>query len=94
MHRAIAVTPVVHVPVPVCVPVPVRVPVRVTLALKFSRIPYLDNQDVLYTYSCNMLKNNMMHKCNTIQIRVDFLTTISQNRQFKPLGKNEVGGHA
>ena len=37
VHRAIAVTPVVHVPVPV------RVPVRVTLALKFSRSPYLDN---------------------------------------------------
>ena len=36
MHRAIAVIPVVHVPVPV------RVPVRVTLALKFSRSPYLD----------------------------------------------------
>ena len=39
VHRAIAVTPVVHVPV--LVPVPVRV--RVTLALKFSRSPYLDN---------------------------------------------------
>ena len=37
VHRAIAVTPVVHVPVPV------RVPVRVTLALKFSGSPYLDN---------------------------------------------------
>ena len=33
VHRAIAVTPVVHVPVPV----------RVTLALKFSRSPYIDN---------------------------------------------------
>ena len=33
VHRAIAVTPVVHVPVPV----------HVTLALKFSRSPYLDN---------------------------------------------------
>ena len=43
VHRAIAVTRVVHVPVPVCVPVPVPVPVRVTLALKFSRSPYLDN---------------------------------------------------
>ena len=45
MHRAIAVTPVVHVPVPVPVRVPVRVPMRVhvTLALKFSRSPYLDN---------------------------------------------------
>ena len=31
VHRAIAVNPVVHVPV------------RVTLALKFSRSPYLDN---------------------------------------------------
>ena len=31
VHRAIAVTPVVHVPV------------LVTLALKFSRSPYLDN---------------------------------------------------
>ena len=41
VHRAIAVTPVVHVPVPVRVPVRVRV--RVTLALKFSRSPYLDN---------------------------------------------------
>ena len=39
MHRAIAVTPVVHVPVPVRV----CVPVLVTLALKFSRSPYLDN---------------------------------------------------
>ena len=35
VHRAIAVTPVVHVPIPVRV--------RVTLALKFSRSPYLDN---------------------------------------------------
>ena len=41
-----------------------------------------------------MLKNNMMHKCNIIQIRVDFLNIISQNRKLKPLGKNEVGGHA
>ena len=41
VHRAIAVTSVVHVPVPVPVRVPVRV--RVTLALKFSRSPYLDN---------------------------------------------------
>ena len=49
---------------------------------------------VLYTYSCNMWKNNMMHKCNTTQIRVNFLIIISQNRKFKPLGKNEVGGHA
>ena len=39
VHRAIAFTPVVHVPVRV----PVRVRVRVTLALKFSRSPYLDN---------------------------------------------------
>ena len=37
VHRAIAVTQVVHVPVTV----PVRV--RVTLAFKFSRSPYLDN---------------------------------------------------
>ena len=37
VHRAIAVTPVVHIPVPM------RVQVRVTLALKFSRSPYLDN---------------------------------------------------
>ena len=29
VHRAIAVTPVVHVPVPVCVPVPVRVTLKV-----------------------------------------------------------------
>ena len=36
----------------------------------------------------------MMHKCNTTQIRVNFLIIISQNRKFKPLGKNEVGGHA
>ena len=34
MHRAIAVTPVVHVPVPV----------RVTLALKFPRSPFLAHQ--------------------------------------------------
>ena len=37
VQRAIALTPVVHVPVRV------RVPVRVTLALKFSISPYLDN---------------------------------------------------
>ena len=46
VHRAIAVTPVVHVPVPVPVRVPVRVCVRVTLALKFSRSPYLDNHSL------------------------------------------------
>ena len=45
VHRAIAVTPVVHVPVPVRVCV--RVPVRVTLALKFSRSPYLDKHSYL-----------------------------------------------
>ena len=39
VHRAIAVTPVVHVPVPVCV----SVRMRVTLVLKFSISPYLDN---------------------------------------------------
>ena len=33
VHRAIAVTPVVHIPVPV----------HVTLALKFSRSLYLEN---------------------------------------------------
>ena len=40
VHRAIAVTPDVHVSVPV--------PVRVTLALKFCRSPYLDIRKHLY----------------------------------------------
>ena len=61
VHRAIAVTPVVHVPVPV--PVPVRVPVlvpvrvRVTLALKFSRSPYLDNHssESIHTWTIDTL---------------------------------------
>ena len=44
VHRAIAVTPVVHVPVPLRV----RVRMRVTLALKFSRSPYLDNRKHSY----------------------------------------------
>ena len=35
VHRAIVVTPIVHVPVPVRV--------RVTLAVKLYRSPYLDN---------------------------------------------------
>ena len=55
VHRAIAVTPVVHVPVPMCVPVPV--PVRVTLALKFSRSPYLDNHssESIHTWTIDTL---------------------------------------
>ena len=50
---AIAVTPVVRVPVPVCVPVPVRV----TLALKFSRSPYLDNHssESIHTWTIDTL---------------------------------------
>ena len=53
VHRAIAVTSVVHVPVPVCVPVPVRV----TLALKFSRSPYLDNHssESIHTWTIDTL---------------------------------------
>ena len=46
VHRAIAVTPVVHVPVPVRVPVRVRV----TLALKFSRSPYLEHSYLDHRY--------------------------------------------
>ena len=55
VHRAIAVTPVVHVPVPVPVRVPVRV--RVTLALKFSRSPYLDNHSLesIHTWTIDTL---------------------------------------
>ena len=55
VHRAIAVTPVVHVPVPVRVRV--RVPVRVTLALKFSRSPYLDNHssESIHTWTIDTL---------------------------------------
>ena len=51
VHRAIAVTPVVHVPVPV----PMRV--RVTLALKFSRSPYLDNHssESIHTWTIDTL---------------------------------------
>ena len=51
VHRAIVVTPVVHVPVPVCVPV------RVTLALKFSRSPYLDNHssESIHTWTIDTL---------------------------------------
>ena len=57
VHRAIAVTPVVHVPVPVRVRVRVRVPVRVTLALKFSRSPYLDNHssESIHTWTIDTL---------------------------------------
>ena len=53
VHRAIAVTPVVHVPVPVRV----CVPVRVTLALKFSRSPYLDNHssESIHTWTIDTL---------------------------------------
>ena len=49
VHRAIAVTPVVHVPVPVHV--------RVTLALKFSRSPYLDNHssESIHTWTIDTL---------------------------------------
>ena len=55
VHRAIAVTPVVHIPVPVRVRV--RVPVRVTLALKFSRSPYLDNHssESIHTWTIDTL---------------------------------------
>ena len=51
VHRAIAVTPVVHVPVRV------RVPVRVTLALKFPRSPYLDNHssESIHTWTIDTL---------------------------------------
>ena len=51
VHRAIAVTSVVHVPVPV----PVRV--LVTLALKFSRSPYLDNHssESIHTWTIDIL---------------------------------------
>ena len=47
VHRAIAVTPVVHVPVRV----------RVTLALKFSRSPYLDNHssESIHTWTIDTL---------------------------------------
>ena len=57
VHRAIAVTPVVHVPVPVRVRVRVHVPVRVTLALKFSRSPYLDNHssESIHTWTIDTL---------------------------------------
>ena len=57
VHRAIAVTPVVHVPVPVPVPVRVPVRVRVTLALKFSRSPYLDNHSLesIHTWTIDTL---------------------------------------
>ena len=49
VHRAIAVTQVVHVPVPVRV--------RVTLALKFSRSPYLDNHSLesIHTWAIDTL---------------------------------------
>ena len=49
VHRAIAVTPVVHVPVPVRV--------RVTLVLKFSRSPYLDNHssESIHTWTIDTL---------------------------------------
>ena len=47
VHRAIAFTPVVHVPVPV----------SVTLALKFSRSPYLDNHpsESIHTWTIDTL---------------------------------------
>ena len=47
VHRAIAVTTVVHVPVRV----------RVTLALKFSRSPYLDNHssESIHTWTIDTL---------------------------------------
>ena len=47
--RAIAVTPVVHVPVPVRV--------RVTLALEFSRSPFLDNHssESIHTWTIDTL---------------------------------------
>ena len=55
MHRTIVVAPVVHDPVPV------SVRVRVTLALKFSRSPYLDNHSsenihtwTIDTYTCRV----------------------------------------
>ena len=53
VHRAIAVTPVVHVPVCVAVPVPVSV----TNALKFSRSPYLDNHssESIHTWTIDTL---------------------------------------
>ena len=53
VHRAIAVTPVVHVPLPVTVPVRVRV----TLALKFSRSLYLDNHssESIHTWTIDTL---------------------------------------
>ena len=49
VHRAIAVTPVVHLPVPVHV--------FVTLALKFSRSPYLDNHssESIHTWTIDTL---------------------------------------
>ena len=49
VHRAIAVTPVIHVPVPVRV--------RVTLALKFSRSPYLENHssESIHTWTIDTL---------------------------------------
>ena len=49
VHRAIAVTSVVHVPVPVRV--------RITLALKFSRSPYLDNHssESIHTWTIDTL---------------------------------------
>ena len=45
VHRAIAVTLVVHVPVPV------RIPLRFTLAFKFSISPYLDIQPLIRKHS-------------------------------------------
>ena len=49
VHRAIAVTSVIHVPVPVRV--------HVTLALKFSRSPYLDNHssESIHTWTIDTL---------------------------------------
>ena len=49
VHRAIAVTPAAHVPVPVRV--------HVTLALKFSRSPYLENRllESIHTWTIDTL---------------------------------------
>ena len=44
VHRAIAVTVVIHVPVRV----------RVTLALKFSRSPYLENHSSESSHTCTI----------------------------------------
>ena len=53
VHRAIAVTPVVHVPVPVRVPVRVRV--CVTLALKFFRSLDNHSSEIIHTWTIDTL---------------------------------------